>query len=217
LRALTSERDGQVNESSEAERAVWIRHARRLALGISGFHAFQFASSLVLWRQTDSAVIAAFGLDAAVSACGALGLALGIRKAKAIPPERASGSIGYGYVSAAILSVVVAAAALWRGLRPGISLWGIGLAALSMLAIPIMGSYLKVLAVELRSQPLKSAAIFTFGNSYLALVLLVGLLLNAGMDLGWGEAAAALVTVPFMAQKGIQILLEEERPQYAED
>ena len=106
---------------------------------------------------------------------------------------------------------------LWNGERPARSILGIVLAAVSMLIIPIIGSYMKTLAVELRSQTLKSAAIFTFGNSYLSMVLLIALLLNSGMDLGWGDPLGAIVMFPFMAQKGIQILLEEGKHEYVED
>ena len=74
-----------------------------------------------------------------------------------------------------------------------------------------------VLAVELRSQALKSAAIFTFGNSYLSMVLLISLLMSYGMNLRWGDPLGALVMFPFMAQKGIQILLEEGKHEYVED
>ena len=76
---------------------------------------------------------------------------------------------------------------------------------------------MKTLAVELRNQPLKSASIFTFGNSYLSMVLLIALLLNAGMNFSGGDALGALVMFPFLAQKGIQILIEEGRREYAED
>ena len=64
---------------------------------------------------------------------------------------------------------------------------GIVLAAVSMLVIPIVGSYMKVLAVELRSQPLKAAAIFTFGNSYLSMVLLVALADKCGHGIPLGR------------------------------
>jgi len=90
-------------------------------------------------------------------------------------------------------------------------------AAVSMLVIPIAGSYMKVLAVELRSQALRSAAIFTFGNSYLSMVLLIALLMSYGMNLRWGDPLGALVMFPFIAQKGIQILLEEGKHEYLED
>ena len=86
-----------------------------------------------------------------------------------------------------------------------------------MLVIPIVGSYMKTLAVELRSQTLKSAAIFTFGNSYLSLVLLIAMLMSYGMNLRWGDPLGALVMFPFMAQKGIQILIEEGKHEYLED
>ncbi len=86
-----------------------------------------------------------------------------------------------------------------------------------MLVIPIVGSYMKVLAVELRSQALKSAAIFTFGNSYLSMVLLISQLMSYGMNLRWGDPLGAVVMSPFMAQKGIQILLEEGKHEYVED
>ncbi len=86
-----------------------------------------------------------------------------------------------------------------------------------MLVIPIIGSYMKTLAVELRSQALKSAAIFTFGNSYLSMVLLIALLVTAGRDLGWGDPLGALVMFPFMIQKGIQILLDEGKAEYVDD
>ena len=94
---------------------------------------------------------------------------------------------------------------------------GIVLAAVSMLVLPVAGSYMKTLAVELRSQALRSAAVFTFGNSYLSMVLLIALLLNIGMGLRWGDPLGALVMFPFIAQKGIQILLEEGDHEYVED
>ena len=94
---------------------------------------------------------------------------------------------------------------------------GIVLATVSMLVIPIVGSYMKLLAVELRSQPLKAAAIFTFGNSYLSMVLLVVLLMNAGMGFRWSDAAGGLVMFPFLAQKGFQILIDEGKQEYVEE
>jgi divalent metal cation (Fe/Co/Zn/Cd) transporter len=106
---------------------------------------------------------------------------------------------------------------LGRRHHPQASVVGIAEAAISMLVIPIVGSYMKVLAVELRSQALKSAAIFTFGNSYLSMVLLIALLMSYGMNLRWGDPLGALVMFPFMAQKGIQILLEEGKHEYVED
>jgi divalent metal cation (Fe/Co/Zn/Cd) transporter len=125
--------------------------------------------------------------------------------------------VAYGYIAAAAVVLYLGTSTLWTRVWPKPTVLGILLAAVSMLVIPIAGSYMKVLAVELRSQALKSAAIFTFGNSYLSMVLLIAMLMSYGMNLRWGDPLGALVMFPFMAQKGIQILLEEGKHEFVED
>jgi divalent metal cation (Fe/Co/Zn/Cd) transporter len=184
------------------ERELWIRHSWQLALFTAVFHSLQFLASTFLWVSTNSAALMAFGLDALVSALAA---------------QWRNRFVAYGYMAAAAAASYLGASMLWSGRRPMTSVLGIILAAVSMLVIPIVGSYMKTLAVELRSQALKSAAIFTFGNSYLSMVLLIALLMSHGMNLRWGDPLGALVMFPFMAQKGIQILLEEGKHEYLED
>ena len=193
------------------DRQTWIRHSFYLALFTAFFHSLQFTASLALWLRTSSPAILSFGLDALVSVVAALVLASRIRR------EWRNRFVAYGYMAASAAAFYLAASMLWNGRRPTSSVMNIVVAAISMLVIPIIGSYMKVLAVELRSQALKSAAIFTFGNSYLSMVLLIASLLNYGMNLGWGDPLGALVMFPFMAQKGIQILLEEGKHEYVED
>lgn len=200
------------------DRATWIRHARRLAFVTAYVHFLQFGSGLALSWLTGSPALLAFALDAVVSGCGALGLAAGIDKSLEAGRDLGrSRWLGWGYLSASCVVLYFAGTRLWFGPRPARGILGVVLAALSMLAIPIVGSYMKTLAVELRSQMLKSAAIFTFGNSYLAMVLLIAMLLNTGMDIRWGDPLGALVMFPFMAQKGLQILLEDGKQEYLED
>jgi divalent metal cation (Fe/Co/Zn/Cd) transporter len=193
------------------ERETWIRHFFHLALFAAGFHSLQFLASLALWMSTRSAVLMSYGLDAAVSAVAALAMATRIQR------EWRNRFVAYGYMAASAGAFYLGASTLWRGQRPQASVLGIAVAAISMLVIPIVGSYMKVLAVELRSQALKSAAIFTFGNSYLSMVLLIALLMSYGMNLPSGDPLGALVMFPFIAQKGIQILLEEGKHEYVED
>jgi len=189
-----------------------------LVLLTGSFHLVQFVASALLWDRTHSAVLAAFGLDAIVSACAAGLLSYRIRRSyETLAKSWRSRIVGYGYIMAAVLSVIVGVSGFITGQYATRSLLGIVLAAVSMLIIPIAGSYMKVLAVELRNQTLKDAAVFTFGNSYLSMVLLIALLVHAGMDFRWGDSLGALVMVPFLAQKGIQILIEEGTSEYVED
>jgi divalent metal cation (Fe/Co/Zn/Cd) transporter len=200
------------------DRTTWIRHSFQLALVTSGFHAAQTLASAALWRFTGSSAIAAFGLDAAVSAFAALVLAARIHRSfDTLGENWRSRAAAYGYLAASVVSLFLAGSQLWTRSWSRGTVLGIVLAAVSMLVIPIVGSYMKVLAVELRSQPLKAAAIFTFGNSYLSMVLLVSLLVNAGMGFRWGDAVGGLVMFPFLAQKGLQILIDEGKQEYVED
>jgi divalent metal cation (Fe/Co/Zn/Cd) transporter len=193
------------------DRQTWIRHSFYLALFTAFFHSLQCTASFALWARTNSPAILSFGLDALVSIVAALVLATRIRR------EWRNRFVAYGYMAASAVAFYLAASMLWNRQRATPSVLNIVVAAISMLVIPVIGSYMKVLAVELRSQALKSAAIFTFGNSYLSMVLLIASLLNYGMNLGWGDPLGALVMFPFMAQKGIQILLEEGKHEYVED
>jgi divalent metal cation (Fe/Co/Zn/Cd) transporter len=204
------------------DRSTWIQHSFNLAVFTSVFHLLQFSASFMLWMRTSSPSLIAYALDAVVSAFAAAILGLRIQRyqsadIRGVEEKGRLRLVAFGYMASGAAALYFGAAALWFGARPGRTILGIAIAAVSMLVIPIIGSYMKVLAVELRSQALKSAAIFTFGNSYLSMVLLIAMLLNVGMDLGWGDPVGALVMFPFMAQKGIQMLLEEGKHEYVED
>jgi len=193
------------------DRQTWIRQFFHLALFTAVFNSLQFAASVLLWKATGSAALMSFGLDALVSAAAAVVLASRIQR------EWRNRFVAVGYIAASAGAIYSGISTFWNGRHPAGSVLGIVLAAVSMLIIPIVGSYMKTLAVELRSQALRSAAVFTFGNSYLSMVLLIALLLNIGMGLTWGDPLGALVMFPFIAQKGIQILLEEGKHEYVED
>ena len=198
------------------DRTTWIRHSFYLALFTSFFHLLQFGAGAILWRDTRSAALMAFGLDALVGSLAAVFLGFNIRKHGA-EARWQSRIAAYGYLLAAVVTCYLGGSLLWLRQDPARSVLGITLAAVSMLVIPIIGSYMKTLGVELRSQALRAAAVFTFGNSYLSMVLLIALLMNAGMDLPIGDPLGALVMVPFMAQKGIQILIDDGKNEYVED
>jgi len=209
------------------DRSTWIRQSCQLALVTAGFHVLQFLASAVLWMIAGSASLAAFGLDAIVSSFASFVLATRIHRSfETLGDNWRSRGAAIGYLAGAAIALYLAVSQLWwrhwstGTVQPGDRgpmVLGIVLAAVSMLVIPIVGSYMKVLAVELRSQPLKAAAIFTFGNSYLSMVLLVALLINAGMGFRWGDAVGGLVMFPFLAQKGLQILIDEGKQEYVEE
>ena len=129
---------------------TWIRHAFYLALLTAVYHTLQFATGVALYRRTGSPVRMTYALDAIVSAPAALILALRIQRHNRIDiigiEER------WRFRSVAVAYIVSGAVGLYLRFRPvvrlslGRNILGIVLAAVSMLAIPIIGSYLNSLS-----------------------------------------------------------------------
>lgn len=203
------------------DRQVWISHFSFLAILTALVQLLQAIASLALWLQVASPVLLVFGLDAIVSTFREFILGVTIGRCNLTDvvenPDKGVGRVtGVGYVLVGLIAVGVGIAGLWSRQRPVATLLGVGLAAVSMLLIPIIGSYMKALAMELKDPVLKAASVRTFGNSYLSMVLLISLLINSGMDIWWGDVLGALVMAPFIIQKGIQILLYTTVPRVVE-
>ncbi len=193
------------------ESRMWLRQFLYLGLLTACVHMLLAASGILLWVRTSSAVLMAFGMDALVGAVRELIIVRRIVHygTADVDPQNDRllfGTVACGYILVGLIALAVGVGQLWQRHAPGATLLGVVLAAAAMLMIPIIGSYMKALAMEIRSPALKAAAIFTFGNSYLSMVLLIGLLINAGMERWWGDPLAALVMAPFIFYKGIQIL-----------
>ena len=201
------------------ESQYWLRQFLFLFLVAALIQISQGISGLLLWRLASSPVLLAFGLDALVGASRELVMARRIVRWKTADvargaDRRALSIVGSGYLVAGITGFVAGVVTLFRGVEPQPTMIGVALAALSMLLIPIVGSYMKSVAMELKSPALKAASVFTFANSYLSLVLLISLLIRSGMERWWGDSLGAIVMAPFIIQKGIQILVDDKQPEF---
>ena len=203
------------------ESQIWLRQFLYLALFTALVHMLLAGSGILLWVQTSSAVLLTFGLDALVGAVRELIVARRIVHYGTADIDPREDRLSFGIVAGAyllvgLIALTASAGQILQRRAPGATLLGVVLAATAMLVIPIIGSYMKALAMELRSPALKAAAIFTFGNSYLSMVLLIGLLINAGMERWWGDPLAALIMSPFIVYKGIQILVSHRGEEFVQ-
>src|SRR5262249_42949340 len=142
---------------SSEERQTWIRHTFYLSLLTALYHTLQFAAGFALYRNTGSPALLTYALDAMVSAPAALILALRIARHNridiiGIEEKWRFRAVAFGYMACSLVGLLLGGRALWTGQRIERNLLSIALAAVSMLVIPIIGSYMKVLAVEMRSQ-----------------------------------------------------------------
>lgn len=199
----------------------WLRQFTFLFLVAGLIQISQAICGLLLARLAASPVLMVFGLDALVGSSRELVMALRIIRWKTADVEGrdrvALRLIGVCYLAVGIIALIAPVVVLWQRRTAQPVVLGVALAAISMLLIPIVGSYMKAVAMELKSPALKAAAIFTFGNSYLSMVLLVSLLVRSGMERWWGDPTGAIVMAPFVLQKGIQLLIDQRGPDFTED
>ena len=86
---------------------------------------------------------------------------------------------------------------------PQRSVLGIGIAALSLVVMPLLAREKRRVAAKIDSKAMNADARQTDFCTYLSAILLGGLLLNASASWWWTDSLAALVMVPIIAKEGI--------------
>jgi divalent metal cation (Fe/Co/Zn/Cd) transporter len=87
--------------------------------------------------------------------------------------------------------------------QPEHSIPGIVLACVSLVVMPLLSIAKKKVGNELGSAAMHADAKQTDFCVYLSIILLVGLLLNAGLGWWWADPLAGLIMVPIIAKEGI--------------
>lgn len=104
------------------------------------------------------------------------------------------------YVGVAALRDLVGRAA------PEASPVGIGLAVVSLIAMPLLAHAKRGVAAGLGSRAMHADAAQTDFCAYLSAILLGGLVLNAALGWWWADPGAALMMTPIIANEGVRAL-----------
>lgn len=89
---------------------------------------------------------------------------------------------------------------------PEVSYVGIGIAALSLIVMPLLARAKRNVAVTLNSRAMMADSKQTNICAYLSAILLCGLLLNALFGWWWADPIAALVMLPIIVKEGIEAM-----------
>lgn len=92
---------------------------------------------------------------------------------------------------------------------PDASPWGIALAALSLIVMPILARAKRRVAAAIGSRALEADSFQTDVCTYLSAILLVGLGLNATLGLWWADPVAALAMVPLISWEALEAIRGE--------
>ncbi len=110
--------------------------------------------------------------------------------------------IGVSFLALAAYVTFDAAKSLWFREVPEATYVGIAIAALSLVAMPLLAREKRKVAAILNSRAMEADSRQTDICAYLSAILLGGLLLNAVFGWWWADPLAALIMVPIIAKEG---------------
>ena len=200
-----------------------IRSAIRLEYLTVAWMAVEFGSSVTLGVLSESILLLAFGIDSLIEmASGFVVLRRFLWETGAeAKPERVRraeriASRWTGYLLFALAAYVAASSAYGLIARhkpdSGISTWGLVVALIAILGMPLLARYKRRLAgrERLNSPSLRADAAEAISCGYLAAVLFAGLLFTRLFGWWWIDSVAALALIPFIVAEGHEALKSEE-------
>jgi divalent metal cation (Fe/Co/Zn/Cd) transporter len=188
-----------------APRPALVRRARALAWASIGWHVVELAVALVAGLAAGSIALVGFGADSLIETAAG-GVVLwrfgGARAPSGVAERRAQRLIGASFWLLAAFVAVEAIRTLAGGQHPDVSWVGIGLAAVTLVAMPPLAAAKARVGRALDSAATRSEGRQNLLCAYLSAALLVGLLGNALLGAWWLDPVAALVIAGVAAREG---------------
>lgn len=182
------------------------RRARLLAWFTVGYNAVEGVVALAAGLVASSAALVSFGLDSAVEVLSALAVAWQF-SGRQDPREREHATMRFIAVAFITLAAYVtydAVRTLLGGTRPEASPVGIGLGVASVVMMPALVWAKRRTGRELGSASVVADSTQNLLCTYMSVVLLVGLSLNATLGWAWADPVAALLIAAIAAREGIE-------------
>jgi divalent metal cation (Fe/Co/Zn/Cd) transporter len=187
------------------DRGLLERRARWLAWAGIAWHLGELGVALGAGIAAGSIALVGFGADSLVEAASALvvvWLFTGSRLGSPRAERRAQQLIAASFFAIAAYVGVEAVRTLAAGAKPGTSWVGIGLAAVTAPAMPLLAAAKRRVGRALASSATVQEAAQNLVCAYLSLALLAGLLANALAGWWWADPAAALVIAAVAVREG---------------
>jgi divalent metal cation (Fe/Co/Zn/Cd) transporter len=205
-----------LRESADAKpRAALARRGRRLAWLTIGWNSLEAVIALVAGAAAGSVALTGFGVDSLIELTAG-GAAIWRLHHDAEPVARARAErltrrvIGAAFLGLAAYVAWEAVETLRTRRAPGTSMLGVGLAALSLLVMPVLARAKRRVATGLSSRALAAEAMQTDVCAWLSAILLGGLALRAAFGWWWADPVAALAMVPLLVREGVEGLRGRE-------
>ena len=197
-----------------ANREVYIRRGERLEYFTIGYNTLEGVTSIVAGLIARSVSLVGFGLDSLIEVTSGAALLwrlhhdLDLSRREQV--ERAAlRTVGACFIALALYILYESGSMLIRHVPPKRSIFGIVIAAISVIVMPLLARAKRRVARQIGSGAMHADSKQADFCSYLSATLLGGLLLNAMLGWWWMDPAAGLVMVPIIGKEGIDGLRAE--------
>ncbi|MGB3733519.1 MAG: cation transporter [Ilumatobacter sp.] len=188
----------------DVDRTTVLRRRVRLLVGaVIVYNVLEAVTAIIAGAVASSTALVGFGLDSIVEVTSAL--AITWQYAHHTPSDREDRAlrvVAYSFFALAAYVSVDAVLSL-TGERDAVhSSLGIGLAALSLIVMPIASVVERRIGEELGSASVVADSKQLLLCSYLSAVLLVGLVINSTVGWSWADPVAGLVIAGLAIREG---------------
>lgn len=180
--------------------------ARRLELVTVGWNVLEAVVAIGAGVVAASPSLVGFGVDSVIESSSAAVLLWRLAGKGASRENAALRLVGWSFLLLAAYVLWDSGESLVRREPPEVSIAGIVIAALSLIAMPLLARAKRKVASDMGSRSLAADARQTDLCAYLSAILLGGLLLNALLGWWWADSVAALIMVPIIAKEGFDAL-----------
>jgi divalent metal cation (Fe/Co/Zn/Cd) transporter len=200
--------------SSEA-RVVLVRRGQALSRVTLVYNSLEGVVSIAVGAMAGSISLVGFGVDSVIEVSSSVA-ALWRLRADADIARRARTElltlriIGLSFLALATYILVDAAHALYTREEPERTVPGILIAAASVVIMPLLARAKRRIAVALGSRALTADAMQTSLCTWLSVIVLAGLGLNAVFGSWWADPVAAICMTPIIAREGVEGLRGED-------
>ncbi|RKN38243.1 cation transporter [Micromonospora endolithica] len=193
------------NTPGTARRALLNRRSLQLAYATAGYNLLEGAVAVSAGAAASSTALLGFGLDSFVEVSSALVIIWQFRSRVPEHRERlALRLIAVSFFALAAWVTVDATRSLLGGERAETSPIGIGIAAASVIVMPLLVWAKRRTGRELGSATVIADSVQTMLCTYLSAIVFVGLLTNAALDWWWADPIAALVIAAVALREGAE-------------
>jgi divalent metal cation (Fe/Co/Zn/Cd) transporter len=192
-----------MSDLSVYRRQALNRRSLRLAYASAGYNLLEGVVAVLAGASATSVALLGFGLDSFIEVSSALVVIWQFRSHVPEARERlAMRGIAVSFFALAAWIVVDAGRSLVVGDRAGPSPLGIGIAAASVVVMPLLVWAKRRTGRELGSATVVADSMQTLLCTWLSAAVLAGLLLNAVLGWWWADPVAALVIAVVAVREG---------------